>query len=158
MQGGEQAPAGLDLLLLLPEATVDAARARAEAFHGPVGRLPHQLPLPLLLRHEGGVGDGGEGVGDGDEAEEVVGGEGVAELPVADGGEVLGAAGGGGGDARVLGGGWLETGSRTGGYLGAPGRQHQGHAAAPGHQPEGDRQLGPQQTQLGGRHLRRWGW
>ena len=62
VESGEQTPAGLDLLLLFVEGHVGVA-----ALHGPVGRLPHQLPPPLLLGDEGGVADGGESVGDGDE-------------------------------------------------------------------------------------------
>ena len=60
VEGGEETPAGLDLLLLLVEGGVGVA-----GVHGSVCRLPHQLPPPLLLRHEGGVTDRGEGVGDG---------------------------------------------------------------------------------------------
>ena len=62
VEGGEETPAGLDLLLLFVEGHVGVA-----ALHGPVGRLPHQLPPPLLLGDEGSVADGGESVGDGDE-------------------------------------------------------------------------------------------
>ena len=62
VQGGEETPACLDLFLLFVEGHV-----RVAALHGPVGRLSHQLPPPLLLGDEGGVTDGGERVGDGDE-------------------------------------------------------------------------------------------
>ena len=62
VEGGEEAPACLDLFLLFVEGHV-----RVAALHGPVGRLSHQLPPPLLLGDEGGVTDGGESVGDGDE-------------------------------------------------------------------------------------------
>ena len=78
VEGGEETPAGLDLLLLLVEGHVGVA-----ALHGAVCGLSHQLPPPLLLWHEGGVADRGERVGDGDEGEEVLGGQCVGQLPVA---------------------------------------------------------------------------
>ena len=62
VEGGEETPACLDLFLLFVEGHV-----RVAALHGPVGRLSHKLPPPLLLRDKGGVTDGGESVGDGDE-------------------------------------------------------------------------------------------
>ena len=116
VEGGEETPAGLDLLLLLVEGHVGVA-----ALHGAVCGLSHQLPPPLLLGDEGGVTDGGQGIGDGDEGEEVLGGQSMGQLPVSQGGEVLGGTG---------------CGSVASTRSGAPRWQQQGHRSRLGDQTE----------------------
>ena len=73
-----------------------------------MGRLSHKLPPSLLLGHEGRVADGHERVGDGDQGQEMLSGQTVGQLPVAQGGEVLG-------------------------IVGAPGGEQQGHGPRLGH-------------------------
>ena len=119
MKSGQETPTSLDLLLLLVEGHVRAVAA----LHRPVGGLSDQLSPPLLLGDEGGVADGHEGVGDGDEGQEVLGGQTVGQLPVAQRGEVLG-------------------------VVGAPGGEQQRHGSGLGHETKTQGQFGLQQTQF----------
>ena len=116
---GSPTPTSLDLLLLLVEGHVRAVAA----LHRPVGGLSDQLPPPLLLGDEGGVADGHEGVGDGDEGQEVLGGQTVGQLPVAQRGEVFC-------------------------VIGTPGGQQQGHGTSLGHQTKTQGQFGLQQAKF----------